>query len=68
MDGSNKHWRQRLFETSQEKGVLKKMINGNVSSELILLTSLLLASVVYELAKNVCPSVCLSGVNDLRLA
>ena len=32
----NKRWRQRRFEPSQETGV-KKMINGNVSSEFILL-------------------------------
>ena len=31
---SNKRWRQRRFEPSQETGV-KKMINGNVSSEFI---------------------------------
>ena len=31
---SNKHWRQRRFEPLQETGV-KKMINGNVSSEFI---------------------------------
>ena len=31
---SNKHWGQRRFEPSQETGV-KKMINGNVSSEFI---------------------------------
>ena len=37
MAGSNKRWRQRRFEPSQEKDVLKKIINGNVSSELILL-------------------------------
>ena len=30
---SNKRWRQRRFEPSQETGV-KKMINGNVSSDL----------------------------------
>ena len=33
---SNKRWHQRRFQPSQETGV-KKMINGNVSSELILL-------------------------------
>ena len=33
---SNKPWRQRRFEASQEKGV-KKMINANVSSQFILL-------------------------------
>ena len=32
---SNKSWRQRRFEPSQEMGV-KKMINGNVSSESLL--------------------------------
>ena len=37
----NKRWRQRRFEPSQEMGV-KKMINGNLSSEFI---SLLFASV-----------------------
>ena len=37
MDGSNKHWRQRQFEPTQEKIALKKMINGNVSSKLIVL-------------------------------
>ena len=31
---SNNRWRQRRFELSQETGV-KKMINGNVSSEFI---------------------------------
>ena len=31
---SNKRWRQRRFEPSQETGV-KKMINGNLSSEFI---------------------------------
>ena len=31
---SNKRWRQRRYELSQETGV-KKMINGNVSSEFI---------------------------------
>ena len=30
---SNKRWRQMWFEPWQEKGVLKKMINGNVSSD-----------------------------------
>ena len=38
---SNKRWRQRRFEPSQKTGV-KKMINGNVSSEFI---SLWIASV-----------------------
>ena len=33
-EDSNKRWRQRRFEPSQETGV-KKMINGNVSSEFI---------------------------------
>ena len=37
MAGSNKRWRQMQFEPSQEKDVLKMTINGNVSSELILL-------------------------------
>ena len=37
MAGSKKRWRQRQFEPSQEKGVLKKMINGKVLLELILL-------------------------------
>ena len=37
MAGGNKHRCQRRFEPSQEKGVVKKMINGNVLSELILL-------------------------------
>ena len=32
---SNKRWRQRRFEPSQETGV-KKMINGNVSSEFMI--------------------------------
>ena len=31
---SNERWRQRQFEPSQETGV-KKMINGNVTLELI---------------------------------
>ena len=36
MAGSNKRWRRRGFEPSQEKGVLK-MKNGSVSLELILM-------------------------------
>ena len=34
MAGNNKRWHQRRFEPSQEMGV-KKMINRNLSSELI---------------------------------
>ena len=37
MAGTNKRRRQRRFEPSQEKDVLKKVKHGNMSSELILL-------------------------------
>ena len=46
--GSNKCWRQRRFKPSQEMGI-KKMINGNVLSELV---SLWFAS-VYGAASSI---------------